>query len=292
MTTNNLFYLTCHGIQNIHESLSYKERSNVTILAFGVEGHLVYVSRVETMINFFIHTIGQSFLMELINHIILHGKDFYKSFLPKGQKYWKELNLIFEVYALGLKSHPYNQLRVYSYRDKIQNLSLAKNIKDETVKLNFIIDFKDIKVPVRPFPFEKSDYLYDINKINTGEMIPSNEEYHLYNDKNIIYPNYYTIYENTPIDLYEFINKKYVPIMDMPVYPHKRNLKEICEIIKILTPPQSKNFLFLSACKGYHKNMMEISDAYQILNSQSSFITLFKDLKLRDTTKRKKREEE
>lgn len=288
MLKTNYFYLPCHGIQNLHESLSYKERSDVLILAFGVEGNLVFLSRVETLINYFVHTIGEKFLIELINHILLYGDKFYQNQIPKGQKYWKELNLVFDVYRMEIRSYPNNRLRVYSYRDKIQNLSLSKNLQNENFEMNFMIDFKKMKKQTRPFPFEKSYYLYDINKINKGIITDKKEEYRLYLEQNILFPKYDTMYENTPIDLYEIHNKKYIPIMDIPLYPKILKLKDVCEIIKVLTPPKSRNILFLSACKGYHKNMMEITGAYQVLQSEKSLMDAFRNMKLRDAIKRKK----
>jgi len=126
----------CHGTQKIkglRSSLTHEERKKIVVLSIGRENTCV---RITDSILFLVYNVYRhpDFLKNLCHHLMTRGTD------PRDARPDSAIGVFLTLYHQDLRSNPDQTIRLYTEKDRIQNLCLQSNFVNERIMARVSVD--------------------------------------------------------------------------------------------------------------------------------------------------------
>jgi hypothetical protein len=235
------FLLLCHGIQMIkglRSSLTHEERKNIVVLSIGRENTQV---RVTDSILFLVYNVYRhpDFLKNLCEHVRTKGTS------VQNARPDSAIGVFLDLYHKDLQKNPDQMLRLYSEKDRIQNLCLKSNFVNERVMAKVSVSPGDNHLYVAKNPRRSPDREGTIPR---GIHLAAT-------DKTSLPP--YAYYDQRSRDLYVDLglglyrcdkSGEMTSVLSMS-QTRSVSLETVCS--RIHNENRGTNYLLLIACRGY-----------------------------------------
>ena len=105
MTQPVVYRTVSHGNFNTGETLSFSQRSNVTVLSFGTEGMTTYLLPYLVVFDFFVCAYGAGFVDALCHVLEVYGEDYLDFKDPEeAGRYGKVILYLFRIHRRDLEN--------------------------------------------------------------------------------------------------------------------------------------------------------------------------------------------
>jgi hypothetical protein len=250
----------CHGILKSGETLDYKERNGIEIIAIGDENETTMATPTILLSIYLIYIHGEKFISRLYDVLQFYGSQYYQGYKSDGSTIGNDLQYLFTVNKDDLLRYPQNVFKLYSRNEKILNLHLGNNILNETLVMEGIYS---------QYTCSSIDQIVstDLNHIEVQESINNRNE----TEVKVALP--FGVYSINGPKTMRFIERYSTQLVE---------LKDVLNYIHT-TKPVGKKMLFMISCKNYDKNiMMDIQTKLHPLQKtiQKGFLHLFQGLKI------------